>query len=80
MIEDRAVLRKYEAEKDSEAWEEIIFVLVQDFIAGQDTGGSMPPRSDDTVPVAWAETPRMRSNSNTKETLYQMREGPFVIR
>ena len=89
MIEDRAIVRKCEAEKNkSEAWQEIIFVLVQDFDAGQETGGSLPgfPQVEvmtlNTVPVAWTETlrQRIRSNSNTKETLYQMREGPFAIR
>ena len=29
--------------------------FVQDYTAGQDTGGSLPSRSDDTVPVAWAD-------------------------
>ena len=40
--------------------------LVQDKIAGQVTGRSIPSRSDDIVPLAWAEPSIMLSRSHAR--------------
>ena len=67
MFEERAILRKDEEEqKVSETWQETISQaeketmasqrLLQDNIAGQDTRRSIPSRTAETIPVAWADT------------------------
>ena len=48
--------------------------LVQDYIARQDTGGSILSRSDNTVPVAWTERSLHLCVLTQGETLCQMRE------
>ena len=92
MFEERAILRKDEEEqKVSETWQETISQaeketmacqrLLQDNIAGQDTRRSIPYRTGETIPVAWADTSTtVPLRSQGWETLCRMRGGTLCQR
>ena len=55
MFVGRAILRKYEEEKNTSEARQGICFRFQECSATQDTGKCIPSLSDDTVPDAWAE-------------------------
>ena len=75
VIEGGAMLRQHEGEAwqdtstraEKETMDSQSQSLVQEYIAGPDTGGSISSRSDDAVPVAWRETSSVPFTFSRKE-------------